>query len=174
VALRLIYVRFSKILGCMVLRARSDTTKEIEILVLRHQLAVLRRRTPRPRMNWTDRAIISAPTRLLPQPRRLGLLVAPSTILRWHRQLVARRWTTTPTRPGRPAIPAGLHLLMAGPRHLAVVLQEYVKHYNAHRPHRSLHQHPPAGRTSPPSRATVRPLRRDRFGGLLREYVQVA
>jgi hypothetical protein len=102
-ALRLIYQMFTKLLGWIVLRTRSDTTKDIEILVLRHQLAVLQRRTPRPRMTWTDRALIPALTRLLPARRRLGLLVTPATILRWHRQLTARRWTTQPTRPGRPA-----------------------------------------------------------------------
>ena len=111
-ALRLIYQMFTKLLGWIVLRTRSDTTKDIEILVLRHQLAVLQRRTPRPRMTWTDRALIAALTRLLPVRRRLGLLVTPATILRWHRQLVARRWTTQPTRPGRPAIPAGLRALI--------------------------------------------------------------
>src|SRR4051794_37772458 len=103
---------FSKLLGWIVLRTRSDTTKEIEILVLRHQLAVLQRRTPRPRTNWTDRALIAALTRLLPKPRRLGLLVTPATILRWHRQLIARRWTTQQTRPGRPAIPIGVRALV--------------------------------------------------------------
>jgi hypothetical protein len=66
VALRLIYQMFSTLLGLIVLRARSDTSKEIEILVLRHQLAVLQRRTPRPRMSLTDRALIAALTRLLP------------------------------------------------------------------------------------------------------------
>ena len=103
VALRLIYLLFSKLLASIVLRTRSDTTKEIEILVLRHQLVVLRRCTPRPRTSWTDRALIAGLTRLLPTRRRLGLLVTPATILRWHRRLVARRWTTQPTRPGRPA-----------------------------------------------------------------------
>jgi putative transposase len=112
VALRLIYQMFAKLLSWIVLHTRSDTSKEIEILVLRHQLAVLQRRhTSRPRMTWTDRAVIAALTRLLPKPRRIGLLVTPATILRWHRQLVARRWTQ-PTRPGRPAIPAGLRALV--------------------------------------------------------------
>ena len=76
---------FAKLLSWMVLHARSDTAKEIEILVLRHQLAVLQRRTPRPRISWTDRAVIAALTRLLPARRRRGLLVTPATILRWHR-----------------------------------------------------------------------------------------
>ena len=66
------------------------------------------------------------------------------------------------------------HLLITGPRHLAAVLREYIEHYNTHRPHRSLGQHPPAGRTPPPSGAIIRPLRRDRLGGLVHEYVQVA
>jgi putative transposase len=111
VALRLIYRMFSKILSWMVLRTRTDTTKEIEILVLRHQLAVLQRRTPRPRISWPDRAVIAALTRLLPTRRRLGLLVTPATILRWHRRLVSRHWTTQPAPRGRPAIPAGLRAL---------------------------------------------------------------
>jgi len=66
------------------------------------------------------------------------------------------------------------HLLIAGPRHLDIVLREYVQHFNTHRPHRSLDQRPPAGNTPPCSGATVRPLRRDRLDGLIREYVQVA
>src|SRR4029079_14727614 len=92
----------------MVLRARTDAAKEIEILVLRHQLAVLQRRTPRPRISWTDRAVIAALTRLLPARRRHGFLITPATILRWHRHLVRRRWTPPNTRAGRPAIPTGI------------------------------------------------------------------
>ena len=85
-------------LSWMVLHARSDTANEIEILVLRHQLAVLQRRTPRPRISWSDRAVIATLGRLLPARRRRGFLVTPATILRWHRQLVRRRWTRW--RPG--------------------------------------------------------------------------
>jgi putative transposase len=76
------------------LHARADAANEIEILVLRHQLAVLQRRTPRPQISWTDRAVIAA------TPRRRGFLITPATILRWHRQLVRRPWTT-------PSPPAG-------------------------------------------------------------------
>jgi transposase len=108
----LIYRMFTKLLSWMVLCARSDTTKDIEILVLRHQLTVLQRRTPRPRLRWIDRAFIAALARLLPAHRRLGLLVTPATILRWHRQLVASRWTSQHARPGRPAIPAGVRALV--------------------------------------------------------------
>src|SRR6478672_247646 len=103
----LIYRLFTKLLSWMALCARSDTTKEIEILVLRHHLAVLQRRMPRPRMSWTDRALIAALSRLLPTPRRLGLLVTPATILRWHRQLIARRWTIHPRLPSLSRPPAG-------------------------------------------------------------------
>jgi putative transposase len=82
---------------------------------------------------------------------------------------IAERWIGTLRRECLD------HVLIAGPRHLAAVLREYVEHYNAHRPHRSLHQHPPMGRTPLQSRATTRPLRRDRLsGGLIHEYAQVA
>ena len=66
------------------------------------------------------------------------------------------------------------HLLIVGPRHLDAVLREYLEHYDAHRPHRALHQRPPVGDTPPRSGAIIRPLRRDRLGGLIHEYVQVA
>jgi putative transposase len=81
---------------------------------------------------------------------------------------IAERWIGTLRRECLD------HMLITGRRHLAALLREFVDHYNTHRPHRSLNQHPPARPTPPPCEATVRPLRRDRLGGLVHEYLQVA
>jgi putative transposase len=353
-ALGLVYLMLVRMLSWLALLARSDTAKDVEILTLPHEVAVLRRTNPRPTLTWLDRAVLSAVSRLLPPPLRQLRLVSPRTLLRWHAQLVAHRWTYPHRRPGRPptAAPiralvlrmarenprwgyrriqgelnglghpvaastvwkilkeAGLdpaprrsgptlrkfltaqahailavdfahvdtvflrrlyvlvviehdrrrvhiagitahptgdwvtqqvrnllmdlgdradrlrflirdrdskfttafdavfasadiciirtpvrapcanaiaerfigtlrrecldHLLITGPRHLAAVLREYTQHYNAHRPPRSLHQRPPKGGSRPRPAVVIRPLRRDRLGGLLHEYVQVA
>ena len=353
-ALGLLYLMLVRVLNWLALLARSDTAKDAEILTLRHEVTVLRRTNPCPKLSWHDRAVLSALSRLLPAPLRRMRLVSPRTLLRWHAQLVTRRWTYPHRRPGRPPTPlpirtlvlrmarenprwgyrrihgelvglghtvaastiwkilkgAGLdpaprrsgptwrqflsaqahailavdfahvdtvflrrlyiflviehdrrrvhlagitahptgawvtqqarnllmdlgeradrfrflirdrdskfttafdavftgadiriirtpirapranaiaerfigtlrrecldHLLITGPRHLDVVLREYTQHYNFHRPHRSLHQQPPAGRTPIRSQTASRVLRRDRLGGLLHEYMQVA
>jgi putative transposase len=113
VGLRLGYVIARGLVGGLALLGRSEAVKDAEILLLRHQLAVLRRQSGRPQLTWADRIVMSALAQRLPPARRVGLLVTPGTILRWHRRLVARRWTTTGRRrPGRPSIPAGLRALV--------------------------------------------------------------
>ena len=100
--MRLVYLIFIRVLGALALLLRSDISKDAEILVLRHQLAVLRRQVARPKPSWADRALISGLARLLPKPRRVGLLVTPGTLLRWHADLVKQRWNYKQTTPGRP------------------------------------------------------------------------
>jgi putative transposase len=354
--LRLVYLVAVRVFGWLVLMARSDAVKDAEILVLRHQVAVLQRQVKQPRPSWADRAVLSALFRVVPagHRRRLRLIVSPRTVLRWHARLVKWRWTYPGRRPGRPrtaavigrlvlemardnptwgyrricgellglgyrvapsmvwrilkdagidpapsragpgwrefltaqahsilavdffhvetvflrrlyvlafiehgtrrvhlagvtACPTGEwvaqqarnllmdlgrrgdelrflirdrddkftatfdavfasigirvittpvrapranaiaerwigsvrrectdRILVIGERHLRNVLAEYVDHYNSHRPHRSLGQHPPNGRDVPAPPDNVRVLRRDRLGGLIHEYSQVA
>jgi len=88
-----IYLIFQHILGLVMLLGRTSSTKDIELLVLRHEVAVLRRSNPRPRLGWADRAVFAALVRRLPRTLRCHRLVTPNTILRWHRRLVRRKWT---------------------------------------------------------------------------------
>ena len=101
-ALGLVYQALVRVLSWLALLARSDTAKDVEILILRHEVAVLRRTNAPPTLTWPDRAMFSALTRLLPAPLRRLRLVSPRSLLRWHAQLVARRWTYPHRRPGRP------------------------------------------------------------------------
>jgi Homeodomain-like domain len=101
-AFGLAYLMLARVLSWLALLARSDAAKDVEILVLRHEVAVLRRTNARPALTWLDRAVLSALNRLLPAPLRQLRLVTPRTLLRWHAQLVARRWTSPHRRPGRP------------------------------------------------------------------------
>jgi hypothetical protein len=91
-------------LGVMLLRFRGDTAKDIEILVLRHQLAVLRRQVNRPALQPADRVLLAALSRMLPRARWNTFMVTPATLLRWHRELVARKWTYPRKAPGRPSV----------------------------------------------------------------------
>jgi putative transposase len=93
VALRLLYLSFRQLIAWLGLLAHSSRSKNAEILVLRHEVAVLRRQVSRPRLSWADRAVFAALTRLLSPAVRLHRIVTPATVLRWHRDLVTRRWT---------------------------------------------------------------------------------
>src|SRR5713101_7183805 len=103
VLLSLFYLVLRRALQLSALRVRSNDFKELEIVVLRHELAILRRRTRRPALTWTDRLFLAAATRLLPRARWPSFIVTPATLLRWHRRLVAKRWTYV-RRAGRPPI----------------------------------------------------------------------
>jgi putative transposase len=99
-----VYVVACRVLEFVVLLVRDDRSKELEIVVLRHQLSILRRQTARPRLASRDRLVLSALSRVLPRRSWHSFFVTPETLLRWHKRIVARRWTYPHRQPGRPPL----------------------------------------------------------------------
>jgi hypothetical protein len=98
---RLPYLIFCRVLAWLALLTRPRAALHAEILILRHEVALLRRSGIKP--DWTDRALLAALARVLPEQLRGHRLVTPETLLRWHRRLVAKKWTH-PNKPGRPSL----------------------------------------------------------------------
>jgi len=113
-SLRLSYLAVLRVFGWLALLARSDRAKDAEILILRHQVAVLQRQARTPRLSCADRAILAALSRLLPggHLRQLRLIISPRTLLRWHADLVRRKWTCPRGAPGRPRTAQAIRALV--------------------------------------------------------------
>ena len=99
-----LYVVLQRWLELLALRHKAESDKDLEIVVLRHQLSVLQRQVKRPVFRPADRAFLAAASRILARDRWRSFLVRPETLLRWHRQIVARKWTRPHRPPGRPAL----------------------------------------------------------------------
>jgi hypothetical protein len=181
---------------CLV-RARSDAQLRAEVLALRHQVRVLERKLGKPRWQPGERLLLAALSRLLPKSAWSALLPSPETLLRWHRDLVRRKWAAyrrCPRRPRQLRDPELRDLILRGelirgaldrdrtPRaarspsifghsHLEAVLQEFLVHYHRARPHQGLDQRLSGSCSSPWTSITGgRIVRHDRLGGLLHEY----
>ncbi len=107
-----VYLAARNLFALVPLLARAPHSKELEILLLRHELAILRRQCGRPHLSRVDRALLAALSRSLPRPAWTSLPVRSETVLAWHRQLVARRWTYPHKKPGRPALEQSLRTLI--------------------------------------------------------------
>ena len=103
VLVRLIYRSPAALLSWLALLPRSPAAKNAGILILRHEVAVLHRGNPKPKIDWTDRAVLAALARILPRVLRAHRIVSPGTLLRWHRRMAAEKWIQ-PRAPGRPPL----------------------------------------------------------------------
>jgi hypothetical protein len=131
----LCYLAFRCVLQLGFLRLRSEDFEELEIVVLRHELTVLRRQMRRSQLTTADRLFLASASRLLPRSRWRSFVVTPTTLLRWHRRLVARSRSASFAPAGAECLD---WLLIVNRRQLERVLRVFADHYNNHRPHRSL------------------------------------
>ena len=107
-----VYLGLRSVLAFIAWPVRSDASKELEILVLRHELQILRRKVAGPRFRPADRALLAAMSRMLPRSIWLVFCIRPETLLGWHRRLVKRKWTYAHSRPGRPSVDAEVEALI--------------------------------------------------------------
>jgi hypothetical protein len=106
------YLILRQALQLIILLARRGDANAVEVLVLRHQVAVLRRQVRRPDLEPADRAVLAGLSKLLPRTRWATFFITPATLLRWHRDLIARRWTYPRRRRGRPPVTAEVRQLV--------------------------------------------------------------
>ena len=192
----LVYLIVRSVLGLLAMQFRRDLSRDAELLVLRHENAVLRRHVTRVRYEPADRAWLAALARLIPR-RRWSVIfpVTPATLLAWHRKLAAKKYDTCRQRkPGRPPTARNIvrlavrlakenplleRVLILGEAHLRAVVAEYQAHYNTARPHQGIAQRVPDGEPDAP-RATVTGIdtqqirRKLVLGGLINEYTHAA
>jgi transposase InsO family protein len=171
--IRLVYLFMVRVFGWLALLMRSDAAKDVEILVLRHEIAVLRRQVAPARPDWADRAVFAALARLLPRRLRLHRIVTrarcwPGTGAWSRANSYAERFVGTLRRECLDQV------LILGEQHLRVVLAEYARHYNGHRPHQGLQQEPPLRESGHVVDMTARIVRRQVLRGLINEYRKAA
>jgi transposase len=182
VILSLVYRAVCGVFQLLVLRLRSGERKEVEILVLRHELAIARRQLGRPQPSDTDRALLAALSRAMPRSAWSAFVVTPSTLLNWHRRLVRRHWTYARRGPGRPPLDAALQSLVVrlaretprwGSRRIVGELRKLGLRVSATSVRSVLkrHQIPPAPRRSDPSWRTF--LRAQAQGVLACDFLTV-